>query len=88
MTMLYQTSRAASLPPFLKNLSEDFPTLKPAFDKAFRSDFRGMRLTDMLGLGHAAKLDVQEMGRHAHKDTHLLELLLRFTDSSNALGMF
>ena len=77
MTYMYHASRAANLMALMTNgiLPDELADLKPAFDKAFRSDYRGSRLNDILGLGESAGLHVEEMTGKVIVEEHVLEAL-------------
>lgn len=86
--MLYHNVRAANVRSLLKdgNLPEQLTRLEPAFHKAFRWDFRGTRLNDMLGLGATARMQVKELRGDAyltHSEKSLLYAYLGGTPNGN-----
>ena len=80
MTMMYHTSRAANLRPLLQNgwLPNELSDLRPSFDRAFRADFRGTRLNDMLS---NSKVRVKESNAKAVQDPVSAETLSAYIAS-------
>lgn len=79
LTMMHHSSRAANVRPLLKSgqLPSELSELEPEFDKAFRSDFRGTRMSDLLGIGDAAKMQVKEIeGKATFRNPMIKELLV------------
>ena len=61
--MLFHHVRAANARNLLQDgrLPQQLSRLDPAFQKAFRWDFRGSRLNDILGLGAAGRMQLKEL---------------------------
>lgn len=79
LTMMHHSSRAANVRPMLKSgqLPAELADLESEFDKAFRSDFRGTRMSDILGLGDAAKMQVKDIeGRPTFRNEVVRRVLI------------
>lgn len=78
---MYHASRAANVLPLLTNgsLPEEVLELKPAFEKAFSSDYRGSRLNDILGLGQSAELQVEKAPGKPKIHRDLYKLLVDYS---------
>ncbi|KAH9920694.1 uncharacterized protein B0H18DRAFT_880904 [Fomitopsis serialis] len=88
MTYMYHASRAANLIALMTSgaLPDELADLKPAFDKAFRSDYRGSRLNDILGLGDSAHLQVEESRGRLIVEESIRRLLDNYTGISTLHG--
>lgn len=74
--MMYHFCRAANVPPILSGgVPADLDCLKHEFQRAFRSDYRGTRLNDILGLGTSSRIQVEVQHEHVHLSNEMDTLL-------------